>query len=913
MRGIPSRKLLLASVSVSLLFPQAALAAPQFGGDFTEVEFRRGVEAFASVDISSPRKSGVPVRDDITVSDRQFLKDVAREMARNPESKQEIAQRAAQERPHLLEDIKQLASNSATQGPVDISSDTPSDSLDQLGGERAEGTTGSSSALVIGGIGALAAGGAAMAMGGGGSSGGSSSSGSKKKDDPWENPDPLPPPEYGDKPSDFETSEYLSNSSLGQIGASTAYSRKLSGENVILAVMDTGIDLGHSEFKDRIVNPFNAHFNNQDVTDRNGHGTHVAGIVGAAKDGKGMHGVAWSSRILPVSFADKNGNLWSGEGSATIERGWNHAASHGAKAINNSWSYPNLYMDNTDKAEIEKVMPRLVASARNLVEKDVITVFTTGNDSRGQPSVTAGLPHFYPELKGHWIAVGAVDSKNRLSSYSNYCGDAAEWCMVAPGDDIYSSVPGGYTRYSGTSMAAPHVTGAIGVLYQAFPYLTAEEIVQILFETADDIGPAEKFGHGLLNLEKATRPIGETRIPTGTDIAGGSESLSASSLYVSAAFGDGIGQALSGRSLIALDDYNRDYRIDMGSLARTKQLDTGKDALHRLKLFGGIEERSQNTIRNGPFSITTATRLRASDPSLGDSHWSRMSFAFSGHGYSMEASMNPDLGRSFGFREMGFADAPLMDATGFDQPHLGLVESGYSSSFGFGLAEGSELRLGVFSGNVHVEDSSLFANAPSVYGAVGQLTTEVTGGLSVSAAAGAVSEQGSLLGSVSSGAFGESMRSNTLFTSLGATFDLAPNTRLTLTGSLGQTSFRQNGGMIRSGQNIVTTSFGAGIAQQALLQDNDVLSLAVSQPLRVEAGRVNLSVPTSRNMDGSIGYSRMSLSPQPSGREINLQAAYGFEISDGIGASLGAMHRFDANHVKGNRETIGMFSMSFKF
>lgn len=157
------------------------------------------------------------------------------------------------------------------------------------------------------------------------------------------------------------------------------------------------------------------------------------------------------------------------------------------------------------------------------------------------------------------------------------------------------------------------------------------------------------------------------------------------------------------------------------------------------------------------------------------------------------------------------------------------------------------------------------------------------------------------------------MKSNTFFVNLGTTVDVAPRTKLTFAGSLGQSSFKQNAGLVRSGKGIVTSSFGVGVSHRDLFRDGDMVTLAAAQPLRVESGRVNLSVPTSRNMDGSIGYTRLSLNPQPSGREISLQGSYGFRILDGIDTSIGAMHRFDANHVNGAQETIGMLSATFKF
>ncbi len=136
--------------------------------------------------------------------------------------------------------------------------------------------------------------------------------------------------------------------------------------------------------------------------------------------------------------------------------------------------------------------------------------------------------------RGRIIVVVATDSQKVIADYSNYCGVAAEWCLAAPGghDDqrverlIYSTYPvNGYHAMQGTSMAAPHVAGAIAVLIEAFPTYTPAQIVNILFETAEDLGEAGTdriYGRGFLRLDRALNsgPAGLNPNDTGEYVAG---------------------------------------------------------------------------------------------------------------------------------------------------------------------------------------------------------------------------------------------------------------------------------------------------------------------------------------------------------------------------------------------------------
>ncbi|MDA9019692.1 S8 family serine peptidase [Flavimaricola sp.] len=112
----------------------------------------------------------------------------------------------------------------------------------------------------------------------------------------------------------------------------------------------------------------------------------------------------------------------------------------------------------------------------------------------------------YSNLAGSLIAVVATDQDNRIAPFSNYCGLAADWCLAAPGFDLLSTVPmNTYDSKYGTSMAAPLVAGGAALVRQAFPYMTARQVIEVLLTSSTDLGDSSIYGHGLLNLERAVK------------------------------------------------------------------------------------------------------------------------------------------------------------------------------------------------------------------------------------------------------------------------------------------------------------------------------------------------------------------------------------------------------------------------
>ncbi|MBI1933475.1 MAG: S8 family serine peptidase [Ignavibacteriales bacterium] len=323
-------------------------------------------------------------------------------------------------------------------------------------------------------------------------------------------------------PSD---SLYSEQWGLQNIGAEKAWDLiPQNAEKIILAIIDTGIDYFHPDLKDQFfVNPHETGIDNQgndkstngidddgngfiddfsgwdfvnkvnsisnsansdffdwdnDPIDENGHGTNVAGIIGARHNSIGIAGVNQNIQILNLRAFDKNGNGDEDDVASAII----YAVNMGAKIINMSWGdseYSQILKDVIDYADSKGVV--LVASSGN-----------SGSD----------LPHF-PSGFNNVISVGAIQKNETLAGFSNF-GSSID--LVAPGSQIITTdLNNSYKNVSGTSASAPFVSASASILlsYNSF---SSEEVKQILKTTAKDLGNLgwdEKYGAGNLNLSNA--------------------------------------------------------------------------------------------------------------------------------------------------------------------------------------------------------------------------------------------------------------------------------------------------------------------------------------------------------------------------------------------------------------------------
>lgn len=277
------------------------------------------------------------------------------------------------------------------------------------------------------------------------------------------------------------------------IGAERAWDITVGNKDIIVAVIDTGVDYTHPDLKDNMwvneaekngrpgvdddgngivddiygANFVNANSPTGDPKDDNGHGSHCSGTIGATgDDGKGIVGVAWNVRIMGVKFLSASGGGSLDGALKAID----YATTMGARIMNNSWGGGGE--SATLKAAIERSNDAgvlFVAAAGN--ERN-------NNDSRPTYPATYNVPNV--------LSVAAIDSRGRLASFSNYGKNTVH--VGAPGVGITSSVTRErYASYDGTSMAAPHVSGMAVLLLSNEPNITHLEMKERIIATAQPV------------------------------------------------------------------------------------------------------------------------------------------------------------------------------------------------------------------------------------------------------------------------------------------------------------------------------------------------------------------------------------------------------------------------------------------
>ena len=321
--------------------------------------------------------------------------------------------------------------------------------------------------------------------------------------------------------ADWQTVEYFSSRGLDIVNAAAAYDLGFTGRGVRFGVCDQPTNFRHPDFSGKsgssMLNEAKFYYSSDPsvlyTLEEYGwayltHGTHVAGIAAADRNGVGMHGVAFDADVLGAVYGEYiNGNGFQVDpGYSTFEP---YLSLKDVKVINNSWSY-RIYLNGYSSLDAYRDVVESGMSGDSLnsifkaAKADKLLVFSTGNHGRPEGNPQALSAALYDRAQDHVIAVTALDDVNFLTKqggkisgsqlmgpFSNFACYAEDYTLAAPGTNIMSANANfaGDGRLdipmSGTSMATPFVAGGAAVVQQAFPYLSAKQIGDVLLSTAN--------------------------------------------------------------------------------------------------------------------------------------------------------------------------------------------------------------------------------------------------------------------------------------------------------------------------------------------------------------------------------------------------------------------------------------------
>lgn len=320
-------------------------------------------------------------------------------------------------------------------------------------------------------------------------------------------------------PDSFKTPEYFKSGALDVINAAEAYARGYTGAGVTVGVIDEMVRVDHPELAGKaatataVVNETGQPFVPDWTQDQ--HGSHVAGIVAAKRDGLGMHGVAFDAAVW-------GGPFLTHEDGISLSLDWDayFAARPQTRIFNNSWGSEWIrYYDpgSGDIFSLDEVGqtiendPNLSAVMEYAIEHpESVMVFAAGNDGMNSPALDALLPRYSGSDLRNWLSVGALDSAcitrtsdgttftlspGAVSWFSDLAAGAELWTVMAPGSQIISlnASTNGYMPDSGTSMAAPVVSGALALVQQAYPWMTGKQLADAVLTTADNTFTAPTY------------------------------------------------------------------------------------------------------------------------------------------------------------------------------------------------------------------------------------------------------------------------------------------------------------------------------------------------------------------------------------------------------------------------------------
>ena len=691
-----------------------------------------------------------------------------------------------------------------------------------------------------------------------------------------------------------------------------AWTAGATGRGVTLAIVDTGIDPSNPEFAGRISAASADVAGNRGITAEDNHGTQIALIAAAARNGSGILGIAFDATIQALRI-DSPGSCATQTASNpdsgckfsddSIAAGINRAVDAGARVINLSIGGSNI------NANLRAAIARAATAG-------VVVVVAAGNGGDStDPAVNKNEPDPFASStvnagSGNVIIAGSVNDQGVISAFANKAGSFASAYLNALGENVCCVYENGQikvttrngsqfvTVVSGTSFSTPQIVGAVALVAQAFPNLTGQQIVDLLLRTARDAGATGTdpvYGRGILDIANAFAPQGAATLAGSTSLV----PLGDTMIVTSGAMGDAGTQGKLGA--VILDGYSRAYVVNFAGQLRDAAVQprltsalTGQSRY----LAAGNDRLALGFTIDGRRGVTALAPLRLG---LRDAEHARVLAA------SLTAQLAPGRQVAFGFRQgadglvaqLQGARSPAFFVAGAPGEDLGFLSTDKTAlAFrqmlgGFGLTVSGETGFALTAPQRFVGELRLRSEDERVQ-RIG-LTLDRRWGTFDAALGGSwLREDRTVLGARFHDALGRG-GADSAFVDARAGWSLRSDLRLGASWRGGYT-MPGRGGTITGGR-LLSQAFAIDLEKLGVFAASDRLALRIAQPLRVERGGVRLNLP--------VDYDYATLSPAfatstfaltPSGRELIGELAWRGELWGGD-ASASMFYRKDPGHI----------------
>ena len=639
------------------------------------------------------------------------------------------------------------------------------------------------------------------------------------------------------------------------------------GDGVRVGVIDTGIDLSHPAFLEgaaagQVTERFRLGAV-EETGEEYSHGTAVASIIAGRVNPEytfPFTGIAPYASLkmfaVPLGDPPPPDRAIEPVTLATLTRYdedytdfYREVLAEDLDILNLSFGFPGLIENYNEERDLRDALPNTIESMAQSGRRDkTVLVWAAGNSNErlcrpgtdncvgdtetdhlglpagrrdsSSPELFAGLMARIEELRGHSVAAVAIGEDGGIAPFSNRCGIAATWCIAAPGLGVRVAYFGpyrgaiiqGYASLSGTSIAAPMVSGGLALMDQFFrDQLSSEELVTRLFTTADRTGryaDRSTYGHGLMDLDAALSPVGVPRIAADTAAVGNGAPVRTARLWLGQAFGDGPANAFAGQEIAGFDTLGAPFWYDLGQFVGTRAPLTASAQLRDFMAATPTDPHLRGGSSDGG-TMAAGPRLGFGETPGG---------ADIGHARLAQDALTLTVGRPDGI----VATAFTTDGDGNPQPVSGALISWNPVAAPLGLR------------------------------------------------AGWLGESRSLLAATAEGVFGD-LAAHSVFVGVDLDHE-SGGWRLGGGPELGFVRSRARGGIIAGIEPLVTSAFSLHAAR--LTAGNGTLRLALAQPLRVEDGDAVLSVPVGRTLDRAVVRRQLSADLAPVGRQLDLSVRW---------------------------------------